>query len=126
MRFRSLLLAAVALLPSIALGQATIQLSGSKLLDNNGNLLPAGKIVLTVTDASGTPVTYTPQGGSPTTATYTDTVVNGAVQYVGGSPRHLPGSSSTTNSRARTARSPISMCRSGISRRPRAATRSTP
>jgi hypothetical protein len=89
MRFRSLLLAAVALLPSIALGQATIQLSGSKLLDNNGNPLAAGKIVLTVTDASGTPVTYTPQGGSPTTATYTDTVVKGAVQYVGGFPFQL-------------------------------------
>jgi hypothetical protein len=59
---------------------ATIPASGTKVLDNTGNPLASGKINFIPTNASGTPVAYTPLGGTlqgPGTA-YTATVTAGA------------------------------------------------
>jgi hypothetical protein len=70
--------------PPVDPNVACIQLSGSNLLDNNGNKLAAGKVVLTVTNSSGTPVSYTPQGGSSTSTVFVAQVVNGQVQNISG------------------------------------------
>lgn len=86
---QNLILFALAALPVGLLAQATIPVSGTKVTDNNGNLL-TGQLVFTVTDATGTPVTYTPQGGSPTTATITIPTKRGVVQNVGGFPPQIP------------------------------------
>lgn len=70
-------------------GQATIPVSGTKVTDNNGNLL-TGQLVFTVTDTTGAPVTYTPVGGGPTTATITIPTLRGVVQNVGGFVPQIP------------------------------------
>jgi hypothetical protein len=80
------LLAAVLLaIPPALHAQATIPVSGNKVVDNNRQPL-TGQLIFTVTDTSNTPVTYTPQGGSPTSAPFTLPVVKGAVQNIGGFP----------------------------------------
>lgn len=85
------LLALIALLGGsvLALAQATIPVSGQHVTDNVAAPL-TGRLLFTVTDTSNTPVTYTPQGGSPTTATIAIPVTNGVVQYVGGFPPQIP------------------------------------
>jgi hypothetical protein len=69
--------------------QATIPVSGTKVVGANQQPL-TGNLVFTVTDANDVPVTYTPQGGSPTTAAITIPVTRGVVQYVGGYPAQIP------------------------------------
>lgn len=101
MRFRIFAALVSLLLPSAALAQyqgcrqispgvnvdvACIQLSAQNLLDSNGLKLAAGKVVLTVTDASGTPVSYTPFGGSSTSSVFTAQVLNGTIQNIAGFP----------------------------------------
>jgi hypothetical protein len=67
----------------------TTTVSGQKVTDNAMNPL-TGNLVFTVTDGTNTPITYTPQGGSATTATISIPVVNGVVQYVNGFPPTVP------------------------------------
>jgi hypothetical protein len=72
--------------PGVSVDQACIQLSANMLLGPNGLPLTAGKVVLTVTDASGTPISYTPQGGTSSSGVFTAQVVDGAIQNIGGYP----------------------------------------
>jgi hypothetical protein len=83
--------------------QATVTVSGTHVYDNQFKLLANGQLLFTVTDTSDTPITYTPQGGSATTATIAIPVKNGAVQYVGGYPPTIPnpGTMSPANTRYR-------------------------
>lgn len=75
--------------PIVALGQAQIPVSGSRI-KNNVSQPFSGQLKFTVTDTSDNPVTYTPQGGSPTTATIIISVINGVVQNSGGFPPTIP------------------------------------
>jgi len=74
------------LFPSVNVNTACILLSAQNLRDQNGNKLAAGQVVLTVTDASGNPASYTPFGGSSSTAVFTAQVKNGAIQNINGYP----------------------------------------
>jgi hypothetical protein len=74
------------LFSGVDVSTACIQLSGSNVLDINGNKLAAGRFVLTVTDSSGTPVSYTPAGGTSSSATFVGQIINGAVQNIAGFP----------------------------------------
>lgn len=74
---------------ALALGQATIVVSGTKVNDNNGNLL-TGNLIFIVTDNNGQAISYTPQGGSPTTAQIVIPVKRGVVQNVNGFPPTIP------------------------------------
>ena len=68
--------------------QTTINASGTKVLDDTGHPLVAGKINFIPTDITGTPVAYTPYG-APTQAAgkpYTAIVTNGTFQFVGSGP----------------------------------------
>ena len=88
--------------PVLLHAQATIPVSGAKVKDNN--LRPVtGQIVFTVTDATDTPVSYTEQGGGPSTAPFVVQVVNGAVQTSGGYPPQIanPATMSPANTRYR-------------------------
>jgi len=92
----------LAMLARVLCAQATIPVSGVKVVDNN--LVPlTGQLVFTVTDTTDTPITYTPQGGSPTTAPYVINVVGGAVQNSGGFPPTIanPATMSPANTRYR-------------------------
>jgi hypothetical protein len=71
------------LAPILLSAQATIPVSGVKVVDNNRNPV-TGQLLFTVTDATDTPITYTPLGGSPSTAPFVIQVVAGAVQNSGG------------------------------------------
>jgi Pectate lyase superfamily protein len=74
------------------------QISAQHLYDTARQPLN-GSIVVTLTDANDNPVTYTPQGGSPSTATFTATVRNGAIQLVAGfQPFTVPAAATTTPS----------------------------
>lgn len=88
---RTLTVSLLFLLGAVAvLAQATIPVTGQKTTTNVGTQLLTGNLVFTVTDTDDTPVTYTPLGGSPTTATITIPVINGAVQNIGGFPPQIP------------------------------------
>ena len=69
--------------------QAQIVVSGTTVTDNNTNPL-TGQLVFTVTDTTDTPVTYTPEGGSPTTASITIPTKRGVIQQVNGFPPTIP------------------------------------
>lgn len=83
-----------------AFSQATIVVSGTHVTDNNTNLL-TGQLVFTVTDVSNVPVTYTVQGGSPSTAPIVIPVKRGAVQYVNGFPPVIPNPATMSPSNTR-------------------------
>lgn len=86
---RSLACALLLSIPSMLMAQATIPVTGQKVLDNN--LVPlTGQLLFTVTDGNDAPITYTPQGGSPTAASIAIPVVAGKVQNVGGFPAQIP------------------------------------
>ncbi|HEV2709161.1 MAG TPA: hypothetical protein VGU67_03010 [Edaphobacter sp.] len=87
---KKLAIAALFLLSSVFVAaQSTIPVTGQKVVDNNLKPL-TGQLLFTVTNSSDTPITYTPQGGSATTATIAIPVVKGAVQTVGGFPAQIP------------------------------------
>lgn len=65
---------------------ACVQISSNNVFDPNGNKLAAGRFVLTVTNSSGTPISYTPQGGSSSSAQFIGQIVNGQVQNIAGFP----------------------------------------
>lgn len=98
MRFRNLasigFLLALAL-PMLAQNPTTIPVGAQKLVDQNKQPLN-GTVVITLTDVSNNPVTYTVQGGSPSTATWTATVKNGGIQPVGGFPYVVPSPRTTS------------------------------
>ena len=89
---------------AMAHSQATIPVSGVKVHDSSMNPL-TGRVIFTVTDASDNPISYTPQGGSPTMATFTIQTVNGAVQNSGGFPPTIanPATMTPTGTRYRIA-----------------------
>ena len=91
--FRGTLLAL--LLPVMLHAQATIPVSGTKVRDNTNNPV-TGQLVFTVTDSTDTPITYTEQGGSPSTASFVIQVVNGAVQNSGGYPPQIANPATMT------------------------------
>lgn len=93
--FRTILLFFFAALPIALHAQATIPVTGQKVVDNNMKPL-TGQLLFTVTDSTDTPITYTPQGGSATSATITIPVVRGAVQNVGGFPAQIPNPATMT------------------------------
>ena len=95
-------LALLAVLPAALLGQATIPVSGAKVKDNSLNPV-TGQLVFTVTDASNNVVTYTEQGGSPSTAPFVVQVVAGVVQSAGGYPPQIanPATMTPANTRYR-------------------------
>jgi hypothetical protein len=72
------------------------QISAQHLYDTARQPLN-GTIVVTLTDSTDTPVTYTPQGGSPSTATFTANVKNGAIQLIAGfQPFTVPAAATTS------------------------------
>ncbi len=97
---RGLLALAAAVLPMQLAAQAYIPVSGGHVTDNKHNPL-TGQLVFTVTDTTDTPVTYTPQGGSSTTATIVIPVSKGVVQYVGGFPATIPNPATMSPSNTR-------------------------
>jgi hypothetical protein len=98
-RILTLILAFTAF-PALLIAQATIPVSGQKVLDNNVQPL-TGQLVFIVTDNADTPVTYTPQGGSASTATFTIPVVKGAVQNISGFPPTIPNPATMTPANTR-------------------------
>lgn len=73
----------------------TSVISAQKLLNVDKTPLN-GTVVVTLTNSSDTPVTYTPQGGSASSATFTANVVNGQIQPVSGFPFNVPAAATTT------------------------------
>lgn len=72
--------------PGVDVDTACIILSSSNVLDPSGNKLAAGQFILTVTDTSGTPIAYTPLGGSSTSQPFRGQIINGQVQNIAGFP----------------------------------------
>jgi hypothetical protein len=103
MNIRNALLAIFTLVsPIMVSAQATIPVSGNKVVDNNGTPL-TGRLVFTVTDVNDRSVTYTPQGGTVTNATFIIPTLSGVVQNVGGSPPAIanPATMTPANTRYR-------------------------
>lgn len=83
------------------LAQATIPVGGNKATTNVASQLLTGNMIFTVTDTSDNPVTYTPQGGSPSSAAITIAYVNGAPQNIGGFPPTIPNPATMSPSNTR-------------------------
>lgn len=93
----AVLLIAVIYAPTVVRMQSFTMttVSGVKLLNVDKTPLN-GTITITLTDANDNPVTYTPQGGSPSSAPFTANVVKGAIQPVSGFPFAIPAAATTT------------------------------
>jgi hypothetical protein len=90
-----ILIAALAMKVGAQNSPTTIPVGGQKLVDVDKSPLN-GTILITLTDNTNTPITYTPQGGSPTNRTWSATVRRGGIQPVGGFPFVVPSPRTTT------------------------------
>jgi hypothetical protein len=78
-RHNALLALLILALPIMLSAQSTIPVTGSKVVDDHQAPL-TGQLVFTVTDTADTPITYTPLGGKPTTASFLIPTASGAIQ----------------------------------------------
>jgi hypothetical protein len=81
--------------PAILKAQATISVSAQKVVDSHRTPL-TGQLVFTVTDVNDMPVTYTPLGGTATTAPFIIPTASGIVQNVAGHPPAIANPSTMT------------------------------